>query len=427
MRVMILDDEAYIVEYLRHLVDWQAFGFSEVLTTSQPLEALQILKRQTIDLVISDIRMPEVSGLELIKMINQYYKNTHTIFLSGYSDFEYAQIGIQNDVEDYLLKPITKENLESALLRFTQNYQHLSSKLDENNMDRFSWLIAHVSFSLIDGTCTSINQNEEFVFFEQIAHSNGIDEQWSGWNNGSSRFGFMSKSEAQINGLKVTSQPFTFQNRDGLRKAFYMFFTKQIFHQYESKKVLSMPELTLLHLDKGSVALFDQGFQQCNEIEKSLFFIECLAFLQTKKIVIDPSVLLLFRHPLCLKEKISDMLTSLYSVNEEKHSIKRVIEIVNKYIDKHLSDNLTLEVVANKVYVHPAYLSKLYKQETGENFSVYLSNKRMGKAAQLLTNSNLMVSDIGKMVGYNTSQYFIKIFKEKYQMTPQQYRRAHIL
>jgi AraC-type DNA-binding domain-containing proteins len=84
---------------------------------------------------------------------------------------------------------------------------------------------------------------------------------------------------------------------------------------------------------------------------------------------------------------------------------------------------LSLEELGKLVHLHPVYLSKLYKQETGSNLSSHISLKRLEKAAQLLTDSTLHVVDISLLVGYKKSQYFIKLFKEQYGITPYQYRR----
>ena len=93
---------------------------------------------------------------------------------------------------------------------------------------------------------------------------------------------------------------------------------------------------------------------------------------------------------------------------------------------RHLGDGLSLEELGGIVHLHPVYLSKLYKQETGENLSSYILRARLEKSAHLLEVSHLHVMDIARMVGYRKPQYFIKLFKELYGITPYQYRRQQI-
>lgn len=100
-----------------------------------------------------------------------------------------------------------------------------------------------------------------------------------------------------------------------------------------------------------------------------------------------------------------------------------IIQTVQVYIANHTSECLNLEDLGKIVHLHPVYLSKLYKQETGENLSNYISFKRLEKAARLLIDSNLHVTDISHLVGYKKPQYFIKLFKDQYGITPYQYRR----
>jgi len=94
-----------------------------------------------------------------------------------------------------------------------------------------------------------------------------------------------------------------------------------------------------------------------------------------------------------------------------------MVGLVKNYIDGHLGDGLSLEALGSVVHLHPVYLSKLYKQETGENLSSYILRARLEKSAHLLEASNLHVMDIARMVGYQKPQYIIKLFKELYGIT----------
>lgn len=75
------------------------------------------------------------------------------------------------------------------------------------------------------------------------------------------------------------------------------------------------------------------------------------------------------------------------------------------------------------VHLHPAYLSRVFKEETGKNLSAYITDVKMEKAAELLQ-ENLRVREVMEQVGYQKSQYFSKIFKEKFGMTPKEYKNA---
>jgi two-component system, response regulator YesN len=117
MKIMIVDDEERTRLNLSQLVDWSEYDIQVVATAINSIDALQKLDQISIDILITDIRMPDESGLELIqKLISKGY-NTKYIVLSGYDDFLYAKEAIKLGVSEYLLKPCSKENLIEAVLK----------------------------------------------------------------------------------------------------------------------------------------------------------------------------------------------------------------------------------------------------------------------------------------------------------------------
>ena len=103
-----------------------------------------------------------------------------------------------------------------------------------------------------------------------------------------------------------------------------------------------------------------------------------------------------------------------------------IVENAKAYITENLASELSLNLVAEKVFLSPQYLSKVFKEHTGMNFSAYVTNLRMEKAAKMLLSGNVSIENIAGMVGYNTTHYFIKKFKEKYGVTPKVYRTKHL-
>ena len=108
MKVLLVDDESYMTEYHKKLVDWKSYGFEEVLTASGGSIARDLIEQKKPELLVTDIRMPRVSGLDLVKYIDEKNYPTKTIILSGYSEFEYAQQALRYGVTEYLVKPILK-------------------------------------------------------------------------------------------------------------------------------------------------------------------------------------------------------------------------------------------------------------------------------------------------------------------------------
>lgn len=116
------------------------------------------------------------------------------------------------------------------------------------------------------------------------------------------------------------------------------------------------------------------------------------------------------------------MLAAGLSGTDEKLIGKGVIREVQLFIRKNYSETITLNKLADHFYLHPNYLSKLFKEKTGRNFVEYLTEIRMEQVKKLLENPDNRITDISAMVGYDNTRYFNKVFKQNMGMTPSEYR-----
>ena len=103
-------------------------------------------------------------------------------------------------------------------------------------------------------------------------------------------------------------------------------------------------------------------------------------------------------------------------------SEKQLIYKAKKFIAEHCCEAISLELVANNIYVSPVYLSRLFKEQTGENFTDYVLQLRMQRAMDLLKDPALKVYEVSEKVGYRSLKYFYKIFKQYAGVTPSEYR-----
>lgn len=115
VKVVIADDEERICQLIKALVDWDSLGLQVVGIAHNGLEASEMVKDFQPDILITDIRMPGCSGLDLIKMVKETVSELEIVIISGYAHFEYAQQAIKYGVGDYLLKPISKKELTATL------------------------------------------------------------------------------------------------------------------------------------------------------------------------------------------------------------------------------------------------------------------------------------------------------------------------
>lgn len=118
-KVLIADDEKKVCELIQYLVPWEKLGLEVAAVAANGLEAIEVLKKEQIDIVITDARMPECDGIELIKWCHQQKKNLKYVVISGYRHFEYAHGALQYGVDYYLLKPINQNELIQSLKEIT--------------------------------------------------------------------------------------------------------------------------------------------------------------------------------------------------------------------------------------------------------------------------------------------------------------------
>ena len=113
--VIVADDEDELREAVCTMIPWQELGFCLVGNASNGLDALQLVEKLEPDLLLTDIRMPFISGIELARQVREVRPATNIAFLSGHDDFEYAKQAIQYNIISYMLKPLTMEGLGCLL------------------------------------------------------------------------------------------------------------------------------------------------------------------------------------------------------------------------------------------------------------------------------------------------------------------------
>lgn len=544
-QMLIVDDQIYLADDLSRLMPWSELGISTVHTAYSAYEALELFQSHPIDIVITDIRMPGMSGLELIEEIGRANKTARCILVSGYSDFEYAKKAIQSKISDYLLKPVADEEVRSAVQKAVSELdaewnelnsrQRLEQAMRENlPMLKETFLMDLVSgkrmseerlaqrvqqlglplqvrqpvclllirmedyFDRYDPESTSLFEYAIFNMAHEIfsnsaygfslLHGKDIHEYLvvllsfspePKEGSGGVSSTVLDHAEAlvkQLAGqlqhyvnlyLKGTVSLILTPFAEGLQEVSGMYYKAlAAFRQQiggEQAFLLSSPVSrgpgkaqsvnrlyeppTLLHLLEGGQwdnvrrkldSIFqelDESWSDSHEHILETYFAIASAFIYIvhkssrwmsqvlpqdhEKLISPPQFNTLHQ----LKEWAYRMLDRfINSLNEEMRvSRSATVVMVHDYIAKHLGE-ATLQSIASHVYLNSSYLSKIYKLETGEGISEYMYRMRMEKAARLLTETGDKIYEIAQRLGYLKTSYFIKLFKEKYGLTPQEYR-----
>lgn len=127
-------------------------------------------------------------------------------------------------------------------------------------------------------------------------------------------------------------------------------------------------------------------------------------------------------------QEISNILDNIIKSMEKQFSKesfnnRHEIELVKSYIYKNYGDDLSLDILAEHVYMTPSYLSSIFKKETNMGINGFIKNYRMEKAKEMLEDTNIKIKEIGNLVGYSNTSYFCQSFKEFYGLTPEKYRQ----
>lgn len=376
-RLLLVDDEKMVLVSVKHSVDWKTHHFSQILETTDPEQALSLLRRFRIDAAFLDIRMPGSTAFDIIEKsrvagypFSQNFQTTFVI-LTGYSDFQYAKKAINLGVFDYVLKPLQPEECELLLPRLSERLwkQRLFSdpkiceKLysDPAPKTLLSWIGAPYTcphFGALFLKCPSMNAD---TF---------------------SRLGPMASSVL----LCSTDQAIIFLGSDTDPLPDIRTFLKALSDPcaaayHELGQDLSQLPSALARLRRESDKAFERSISSR-----------------------EPVLIDLGYHQLQAGDD-----TFLSLIHE---------------IEERASQELSLAELADKYNISYAYCSNLFNQRMGTTFSQYIRKLRMQKAKDLLKNTRLPVNLISEQVGYPDYHHFAKIFRKEFGMTPSEFRSS---
>lgn len=158
--VLIVDDEPIICEGMCKIIDWNDYGFHVIDIASNGKEAMEKIKTGGVDLVITDVRMPAMDGIELCRQVKEYDEGIEIIIISGYNDFEYARKAIEYNVKAYLLKPVMPNELVEQLLCIRRMLDK-KSELEQEEQRKREILRDRLLYEFVSGYVDGEQREEE--------------------------------------------------------------------------------------------------------------------------------------------------------------------------------------------------------------------------------------------------------------------------
>lgn len=418
--LLIVDDEPEILEGIREMLLASDLPLKEVKTAQSARRALMMFAQSPFDIIISDIRMPEMDGLEMVRQTRRIWPRTSVVFLTGFRDFEYARQAIQLGSADYLVKPVFDEHLLESLQRVIGqldaqwermlDHHALQRQAEERQAEQQRRFLLR----LLEGEDAAVNQpaldqlglpfrctpgaillagavrvdstGEPGLPPVHFLIQNVLEELLEGYHI------LCLPYEGPLMALLI--QPGGSASSGGTDSAFQKQLEElQSFFDSHLDLVLSIGVMG--PLDWPRLA---EGFQRLVKLQQGLATQGQLCFWP-----------FLEREPLLAPE-------------EKDSNYVYVVSSVKVYVQEHLGEGLSLSELSQRFRINPSYLSRVFHRATGEQLSSYITSVRIEAAKGMLRRTNLKTYEIASLVGFETANYFAKVFRRVTGMTPTEFR-----
>ncbi|SHD76193.1 response regulator transcription factor [Schnuerera ultunensis] len=513
MNILIVDDDLLIRNWLSLFLNQLKEYEINLYEASDGVEALEICNANPIDLVITDIKMPRLNGIELINLLKKDFPKIRYCVLSSYDDFDYVKVALKAGALDYILKAEMKVEDLSQLLAKTVNdfkfekivnrgesgqlqkinsyknlfndyiagknnltQQELLEKLDKGlrlnnlcivvfkiksnkniniskvsdicintfvgeNISAICFPLDYKHFVLMYNCSSNIleDQNEEYVKLISIFNNNlikylntslaeSINIICKDYDNLKDKFNEVLKVIEFKNYYGISfSESNTNCNQQPNRAKLIRSIQNSLDFAYYEKAVN-----TLLHyLDTAH-----SNYLPPSKIKSSI--VAAMNLFLMSDIVIEYDSKKLYEE---LDNIINTLLGSvtreevryttrlfcnryLNYVNSIASKISPSIQEAVDFINANYTNKITLEDVANHVYLNSSYLSQLFKKEMDISFGDYLKDLRIKKAKILIKETDKTMNDIAEELGFSSQNYFTKVFKKSTGLSPSEYKNA---
>lgn len=356
---MIVDDMEIMRMELKRLKVWgEKTGFIVSAEAINGQDAIEKLREKRMDLVITDIRMPVVDGVELLKKIIQEELSYCVVFLSEYTEFEYARQGIVYGAFDYIVKPVDEDKVEKLLLNVREYIE--KKKLEKEKIKNLE---------------TELEEKVEVFYAPEdvekiIKLFKDIDIK------------VIEAASDLIDRIGATV------NYDLLKIA------------YVSKKIT----LALIEGLKEIYPWLDKLLDLSEYTEAD--FTRALSFLESKEIFLE-----------IIKELIRKI--KQFAPGGKMNSmVRNICRVVLNNMDNQVS----IKFIADKLFLNQSYLSTLYKEKTGIPLVEYITMVKMERAKILFQNSEIKNYEVASKLGYKDVEYFSKVFKKYTGITPSEFK-----
>jgi len=485
----IVDDELLIRQGIAEDIAWESEGIRVIGSAESAEDALEDLEHLSPQIMLVDIEMPRMNGLQLIAQVRKLYPSMRCIVLSGYDKFDYAQEAIRNGVRGYLLKPVKQEELIGLCRQIAfEIHQEQAARAHRQYLEQAVQGIerAQISGAIMQYLSGEISQEALLQLAPQLGQgpytlwamrpgSPITKKQCEDMLSSRGASAYVSEhmsilmillhgalpTEAALEwacskGQLLVSPPLsTLENA----AAAYARINECLWNGFyiSPGRATDLPQKAAptepLHASLLWDALLHRSQAEATELlvgyldtyaaameNPDMLFIQCAELLgqisqniQKQNGVHAP----LQVSELCasfqscesfgiFRKQVLQKLEELYALlSSNRQKGNDVILQTQQYIHLHYAEPLSLNELAKRFYMNPSYFSTLFYKRSGVKLHEYIRNIRLEKACHLLQSTDLTVASIAMQVGYENYRRFCTLFQENFGMTAQTWRRAH--
>lgn len=517
MKLLIADDEELTRIGLIDSLDWESLGIGPIFQADDGVNALNTARLHRPDIILCDVRMPRMDGIQMIERLEEFLPDASVIFMSGYSDKEYLKAAIKLKAVNYVEKPLNPEEIKEAVLEAIERRERsLRTRQNENlysletashlallltkpyneNIDRISALSDELSLRLMPGSSFTTyivklrtsepdgrllrDLRNDFTDYLTHYHLEVFYIQIHGVYHVFHILGSTMPSAIAFSAveayLKEQFAPFGdyFIGRgdsvSGISRAYHSYTSAAVMLQssffFSPCTLLSSLGRTAHPADASTLERpeeITEAFKEAllaKERDKCIEVLDCLykAYSESRShlpnqvkdiyyklfMIINDSrqVLKLSHDPTenTTEESISEHLEKCFTYQELHQMLitkteqffqdinsyvpeDSTIFLIKDYIAKHYADDaLSIKEISDHVFLSASYVCTYFKNQTGKTLNQYLTEYRMEKAMQLLSDARYQITDISSKVGYSNGNYFSKSFKKFVGLSPSKYR-----
>ena len=362
--VVIIDDEPWTREVVKHLGQWKELGLTIIGEASDGDLGLEMVRELRPDIILTDVRMPYLNGIDLVRTLRAENNNVQVIFFSGYDDSTYIRSALRLGASDYLLKPIKPNELNERLKTCVE-------AIKKNRAEK-------------TGANAVITEAPGF-----------IDASW-----------------AKPFYLLLTDMQLALQAGEINAVEKKLGEIRALLTQNEGETPHSSALIQVYYAIMGILQRYisDSGYSVEEVFGKSN-----TAFVFGR----DSTSAELFRYA---QELLGIAVVRVSDLT--RNSTKLNLDMVREFVKESYARGITLEETAAHFYVTKEYLSKVFKMKFGEGFTEYVTKLRMERALRLMCEYDIAIKDIGPAVGYFDTAHFYRVFKKHFGFTPGQMRAA---